>query len=195
MSWFHVFPKDGEAKVIKPSEKIGEIIAAGKAKVLPSGSIQSGMTSWLRKLLPQRQAQSILMDVEEDSTSEELKKYEVWITGDVFIQNHQLMFRTEKPVQGNTTGSVVLLGSTKEQANFLLPAYSKAADKHMKLRLYGLLVSNPNAKDPTLPSVSFITWKAHLPTDPDDLPNNQKIIIGPENKIPGYEVEVKQQKP
>jgi hypothetical protein len=104
------------------------------------------------------------------------------------------MFRTEKPVQGNTTGSVVLLGSTKEQANFLLPAYSKAADKHMKLRLYGLLISNPNAKDPTLPSVSFITWKVHLPTDPDDLPNNQKIIIDPEDKIPGYEVEVKEQK-
>jgi hypothetical protein len=190
-----LFPKDGEAKVIKPSQKIGEIIAAGKAKVLPSGSTRLGMTSWLRKLWPRRrQAQFILMDVEEDSAIDELKKYEVWITGDVFIQNRQLMFRTEKPVQGNTTGSVVLLGSTKEQANFLLPAYSKAADKHMKLRLYGLLISNPNAKDPTLPSVSFITWKVHLPTDPDDLPNNQKIIIGPEDKIPGYEVEVKEQK-
>jgi hypothetical protein len=50
MSWFHVFPKDGEAKVITPSQKIGEMSAAGKAKVLPSGSIQSRMTSWLRRL-------------------------------------------------------------------------------------------------------------------------------------------------
>jgi hypothetical protein len=130
------------------------------------------------------------MDVEKDSTIDEIKKYEVWITGDVFIQNGQLMFRTERPVQGNTTGNVVLLGSTKNEANFLLPAYSKAADKHMKLRLYGLLVSNPNAKDPKLPSVNFITWKAHLPTDPDNLSDNREIIIGPGDKVRGYKVEV-----
>ena len=135
------------------------------------------------------------MDVEADSTTDELKKYEVWITGDVFIENGQLMFRLDKPIQGNTTGMVVRLGSTKEEANFLLPLYSKAADKNMKLRLYGLLVSDPNTKDPKSPSVSFITWKAHLPTDPDDLPNNRKIIIGPEDKVPGYKVELKPHKP
>jgi len=135
------------------------------------------------------------MDVEEDSTTDELKKYEVWITGDVFIENGQLMFHADKPIQGNTTGMVVRLGSTKEEANFLLPLYSKSADKNMKLRLYGLLVSDPNTKDPKSPSVSFITWKAHLPTDPDDLPNNRKIIIGPEDKVPGYKVELKPQKP
>ena len=60
------------------------------------------------------------MDVEADSTTDELKKYEVWITGDVFIENRQLMFRVDKPIQGNTTGMVVRLGSTKEEANFLL---------------------------------------------------------------------------
>src|SRR5438270_521626 len=122
------------------------------------------------------------MDMEADSTTDELKKYEVWITGDVFIENRHLMFRLDKPIQGNTTGMVVRMGSTKEEANFLLP-------------LYGLLVSDPNTKDPKSPSVSFITWKAHLPTDPDDLPNNRKIIIGPEDKVPGYKVELKPQKP
>jgi hypothetical protein len=39
MSWFHVFPKDGEAKVITPQQKIAEMIAAGKATAPPSGSI------------------------------------------------------------------------------------------------------------------------------------------------------------
>jgi hypothetical protein len=39
MSWFHVFPKDGEAKVITPQQKIAEMIAAGKAAAPPSGSI------------------------------------------------------------------------------------------------------------------------------------------------------------
>jgi hypothetical protein len=32
MVWFHVFPKDGDAKVITPQQKISEMIAAGTAK-------------------------------------------------------------------------------------------------------------------------------------------------------------------
>jgi hypothetical protein len=123
---------------------------------------------------------------------EELKKYEVWITGDVLIgKKDQLLFRTDKAVQGNTTGDLVLLGATKETMNVLLPMYMKAAEKHMKLRLYGLLIPDPDAKDPKLPSVQFITWKVHLPSDPDDLPIQDKIFIDSDDKLPGYEVKPK----
>ncbi len=41
-------------------------------------------------------------------------KYSLWITGDVFTKNGILLFRTDKPVQGNSTGDVVLVGPTKE---------------------------------------------------------------------------------
>jgi hypothetical protein len=39
MSWFHVIPKDGEAKVITPQQKIAEMVAAGKATVRPSSFV------------------------------------------------------------------------------------------------------------------------------------------------------------
>jgi hypothetical protein len=128
--------------------------------------------------------------------ADELKKYEVWITGDVLIdKKDRLLFRADKAVQGNSTGNLVLLGATKQTMNVLLPMYMKAADKHMKLRLYGLLVPDPDAKDPKSPSVQFITWKIHLPSDPDDLPIQDKIFFGPNDKLPGYKVEVKPKKP
>ena len=58
----------------------------------------------------------------------------------------------------------------------------KAAEKHMKLRLYGVPVPVEDAKDPKTPSVQFITWKLHMPPDPDELPDSQKIIIPPDDK-------------
>jgi hypothetical protein len=102
--------------------------------------------------------------------ADELKKYEVWITGDVFEQNGELMFRCDKAVGGNTAGDVVYLGATKQVMNVLLPFYMKAAEQHKKLRLYGLLipVDEKTRKSKKAPSVEFITWKAHLPSDPDD---------------------------
>ncbi len=128
--------------------------------------------------------------------ADDLKKYEVWITGDVLIdKKDRLLFRAEKPVQGNSTGNLVLLGATKQTMNVLLPMYMKAAEKHMKVRLYGLLVPDPDPKDPKSPSVQFITWKAHLPSDPDDLPVQDKIFFGPNDKLPGYKVEAKPKKP
>jgi hypothetical protein len=127
--------------------------------------------------------------------ADELKQYEVWITGDVvFGKNQELLFRADKPVQGNNTGNLVLLGSSRQTMNVLLPMYMKAAEKHMKLRLYGLLVPDPSVKDPKMPSVQFITWKAHMPSDPDDLQIQDKILFGPADKIPGYKVEVKPKK-
>lgn len=120
---------------------------------------------------------------------EDLSRYEVWITGEPIMRGQALMFKCDKPVQGNTTGDLVLLGATKETINVLGPAYMKAAEKHMKLRLYGVLVPVEHAKDPKAPSVQFITWKLHLPSDPDELPDGQKIPIGPEDKVPGSKVE------
>ncbi len=123
--------------------------------------------------------------------ADELKKYEVWITGEVFEQNHHLMFRCDKAVQGNVTGQVVYLGATRQTANVLLPMYTMAAEQHKKLRLYGLLVPMDEKPKKKEPSVQFITWKVHLPNEPDELPADQKIIIGPNDKVPGYKVEVK----
>lgn len=123
--------------------------------------------------------------------ADDLSKYEVWITGDPIMQNGMLMFRADKSVKNNTTGNLVLLGATKQTINFLGPAYMKAAEKHMKVRLYGVLVPVPDAKGPKSPSVQFITWKLHLPSDPDDLPPQDKIMIGPKDKVPGYKVEMK----
>ena len=123
----------------------------------------------------------------------ESKKYEVWITGDVFEQNGQIMFRCDKPVGGNAAGNVVYLGATRDGMNVLLPMYMKAAEQHRKLRLYGVLVpANPKMKkSKNAPSVQFITWKAHLPNEPDELPADQKIIIEPNDKVEGYKVEEK----
>ena len=105
---------------------------------------------------------------------------EGWITGEVFVRNGVLFFRTDQPVQGNTKGNVVLLGATKQAAATLLPAYRRAAEKHLKLLLYGSLLpfsgSMPGYSEP-LPSIQFITWTVHLPSDPDELSPDQKIII------------------
>jgi hypothetical protein len=122
---------------------------------------------------------------------EDMSKYAVWITGDVFMQNGFLLFRADKPVRGNRTGNILLLGATKQTIKFLAPCYMKAADKHLKLRLYGILVpEQPGspARAPDVPSVEFITWKLHPPSDPDELPAKDKIIIPPGETVPGYSV-------
>jgi hypothetical protein len=113
-----------------------------------------------------------------------------------FEQKHQLMFRCDKPVGGNTAGNVVYLGATRQTMNVLLPMYMKAAEQHKRLRLYGLLVpiDDKTRRSNNAPSVQFITWKAHLPNEPDELRADQKIHIGPNDKVPGYKVE-EQKKP
>lgn len=95
----------------------------------------------------------------------------VWLSGDVFIENNVLLFRAEKPIEGNTTGDVVLLGTTKAAADLLLPAYEQAAEKGVRLRLYGVLMprrGEPPDWNGPLPSLQFVTWKVHLPDEPDD---------------------------
>src|ERR1043166_2802770 len=98
--------------------------------------------------------------------AEDFGKDAVWITGDVINQKDVLLFRTDRPVQGNVTGDLVMLGATRDAANTLLPMYMRASEKKMKLRLYGVLLpvsAKPPGHTEKLPSVQFITWKIHLP--------------------------------
>lgn len=104
----------------------------------------------------------------------------VWITGEVFTKDDVLLFRLDKPVKGNPLKDVVFLGATTQCADTFLPMYMKAAEKHMTLRLYGwLLPCNEKipGKNIPLPNVQFITWKIHLPGDPDVLPAKDRIMI------------------
>lgn len=129
--------------------------------------------------------------------ADDLKKYEHWITGEVFNQNHQLMFRCDKPVKDNPAGDVVYLGSTPQVMNVILPLLSKAAEQHSKLRLYGVLlpIREEYRKTPNAPNAEFRVWKLHSPDDADDLPPSQKLIIGPNDRVPGYKIEAPKDKP
>ena len=35
---------------------------------------------------------------------------------------------------------------------------------------------------------NFVIWKIHMPSDPDELPPDQKIIMGPDKAVPGYTI-------
>jgi hypothetical protein len=125
------------------------------------------------------------------SANEDITKYAQWITGDMFLRDGILAFRADKPVQGNRTGDVVLVGPTRDGVNTVGPLLVRAAERKLKVRLYGVLqqtsTSFPGHHE-KLPSVQFIVWKVHVPTDPDDLSPGEKIIFGPNDKIPGYKV-------
>ena len=82
----------------------------------------------------------------------ELEKYAVWVTGDVLYDKTEgLMFRTDKPVQGNTTGDLVYLAVTEDLAKTFAPMCYRAAEKHTKLRLYGAFLPHSGQKDPKPP--------------------------------------------
>ena len=124
--------------------------------------------------------------------------YAVWITGEVIVEDGALLFRADRPVQGNPMGAVVVLGATRDTVKVLLPMYAAAAEKHVSLRLFGVLqpFSGTIASHPgPLPAVQFITWKLHAPTDPDELPADQKITVHPEDTIEGTKVEVPPRRP
>jgi len=121
-------------------------------------------------------------------------QYETWITGEVFTQDNLLLFRTDKPVQGDNLGNIVQLGVSRQAAKVLLPMYMKAAENHSKVRLYGILLPNsPTSIEnaASVPNVQFMTWKIHAPSDPDELPDDQRIIIHPQDSVPGYDVKFK----
>lgn len=110
----------------------------------------------------------------------------LWITGEPIIQDQMLYFRAEKPISNNSTGALVLLGAPRDNAN-LFPVLMKAAEKHLKLRLYGDLLPFtgvlPSDRQKR-PSFQFIVWKLHMPGEPDELPKGQAIIIHPKDPIP-----------
>jgi hypothetical protein len=134
--------------------------------------------------------------IEVQKFREEITKYETWITGEVFSEGDTLLFRADRPVQGNTTENVVLLGVKAGLEKALLPAYAKAAEKRATLRLYGVLTPNealmPTSWEPKsgIPSVTFVTWKCHLPNEPDELPESQRLEITPDDHFSGYRVRV-----
>jgi hypothetical protein len=106
--------------------------------------------------------------------------YEHWITGEIFSRDGILLFRTDKDVQGDSEKNVVVLGCTRAGMYTLLPLYAKAAEKHLRARLYGVLQARPETMPGhagVVPNVEFITWKLHAPTDPDVLPSDQRLII------------------
>ena len=114
------------------------------------------------------------------STVDPLAPYEHWITGDIFVEQNGLFFRTDRPVRNNPAKNVVVLAVTADGAKVLLPMYVRAAERHVRVRLFGALIaySGP-AGSPAhpRPNVEFLTWKAHAPSDPDVLAPGQRIAI------------------
>jgi hypothetical protein len=121
-------------------------------------------------------------DPEAPASTVSPETYGIWITGTVLSRDGILLFECDKPVQGNKTGKVVMLGTTTEAAPTFLPAFVNAANKHMKLRLFGILLPAPSGKPlgehkNPIPNVQFRVWKAHLPNEPDVLPPSQKVTV------------------
>jgi hypothetical protein len=118
------------------------------------------------------------------SAGDDLRKYEHWVTGDVLLENGNLLFRTDKPVKDNSRGNIVALAAVEQGAKVLIPLYQRAAEKHKKLRLYGEFIPTPkNVHGRNLPTMAFLTWKVHSASVPDDLPARDKLMIRPEDSI------------
>ncbi len=118
----------------------------------------------------------------------------VWLTGEIFTEGGVLFFRANKDVASNTKGRVVLLGTPEKYGPTLLPVYGVAAEKHVPLRLFGelrpVVGTIPGHSADSLPSVEFITWKVHAPSDPDELPAGVAIRPQPGDTIvEGWKVE------
>jgi hypothetical protein len=145
-----------------------------------------------RRIKPQLE----LAVIEVQKFREATAKYETWITGEVFSEGDTLLFRADRPIAGNTTQNVVLLGVKLGLEKTLLPMYAKASKKRETLRLYGVLVPSevlmpPSWKpNPQTPSVTFVTWKCHLPTDPDEIPESERVSFTPDDRVSGYVVRV-----
>jgi hypothetical protein len=143
-----------------------------------------------RRIKPQLE----LAVIEVQKFREETAKYETWITGEVFSERDTLLFRADRPIAGNTTQNVALLGVKLGLEKVLLPIYAKAAEKRLTLRLYGVLVPNEalmatSSESKTgIPSVTFITWKCHLPNDPDELPEAGRLEFTQDDRVSGYQV-------
>ena len=126
---------------------------------------------------------------------EETRKFETWITGVVSSNEGSLFFQTDQPIEGNSTQNLVLLGVQRGLEKSLLPLYCKAAEEKMTLRLYGVLVPTeellPYQKcEEGTPSMCFVTWKCHLPSDPDEIPQSEKLLFKPEDRFSEFRVKM-----
>jgi len=116
---------------------------------------------------------------------------EVWITGEIFTSNEtngRLLFVTDKPIKDNPARNVVLLGTTPSCTNIFFPMYGSAAEKHTKVRLFGVLqrITPPPNASPTEPNVQFIAWKFHSPSDPDELPTSERLLVDSHTRVESY---------
>src|SRR5205823_1681745 len=106
----------------------------------PEGSVtwqnHADLLAAYRKIKPRLE----LAAIEVQKFREETAKYETWITGEVFSESDLLLFRADRPIPGNTTQNVVLLGAQLGLEKVLIPMYFKAVEKRATLRLYGVLV-------------------------------------------------------
>jgi hypothetical protein len=119
----------------------------------------------------------------------ELMKHGTWVTGDViYDKNEGLLFRTDKVVQGNTTDNLFYLAIPEDLAKSFGPMCYRAAENRLKLRLCGAFLPYSSAADARHPNVNFVIWKIHSPSDPDELPPDQKKIFGEHDAIPGYTI-------
>lgn len=119
----------------------------------------------------------------------ELMKHGVWVIGDVtYHKDNGLMFRADKAVQGNSTGNLVYLAIPEDLVKSFGPMCYRAAEKRLKLRLCGAFLPHSPPTDSIHPTVNFVIWKIHFPSDPDELPPDQKRIFGEHDAIPGYTI-------
>ncbi len=106
--------------------------------------------------------------------------YEHWITGNVYEEQGVLLFRTDKPVVGDSMKNVVVLGATHDGFAVMIPLLERVAERKIRVRLFGALLPNSSsfASHPApLPNVEFIVWKMHMPDDPDVMPADQRIHL------------------
>lgn len=123
------------------------------------------------------------------AAAEEPEKYAVWGAGGVvYDKNEGLLFRTDKAVQGNTTDNLVYLAIPEDLAKSFGPMCYRAAENRLKLRLCGAFLPHSSAADSRHPNVNFVIWKIHSPSDPNELPPDQKKIFGEHDAIPGYTI-------
>jgi len=119
----------------------------------------------------------------------ELMEHGVWVTGDVIYDKSEgLMFRADRGVQGNATGNLVYLAIPEDLAKSFGPICYRAAENRTKLRLCGAFLPHSPAAGSQHPNVNFVIWKIHSPSDPDELPPDQKKIFGEHDAIPGYTI-------
>jgi hypothetical protein len=106
-----------------------------------------------------------------------------WLTGELYVEDRALFFRTDSPIKGNSLGNVLLVSATSDAEDALFPIFLRAVQRNVKLRLYGVIVpytdTIPGHAGP-LPNKVLFASRVHMPSDSDDLPDkihlNEKLI-------------------